>query len=164
MAATPKADALTIEWKRQFRINTQVPGLAFFLVGLLFIAISLQYLKPPEMLPIEFEGTINDVTSPVSIVVRPTNWGLAESNTGEIRGQFYPDLKFLMLVVSAPGYEPLTTSVKIESNGPRIAKIGALKLKPSKVTEGDLEKKIVPLPFESPTLSNEKTSSFGAPL
>jgi len=35
LAATPKTDALTLEWKKQFRINTQVPGLAFFLVGLI---------------------------------------------------------------------------------------------------------------------------------
>ena len=31
MAATPQADALTVELKKQFRLRTQVPGLAFFL-------------------------------------------------------------------------------------------------------------------------------------
>ena len=92
LAATPKSDALTIEWKKQFRINTQVPGIAFFLVGLLFITLSLGFLKPPELVPIEFEGEIKGIEEAPTIVVRPANWELPASTGGHVNGRVYPDL------------------------------------------------------------------------
>lgn len=162
MAATPKADALTVEWKKQFRINTQVPGLAFFLVGLMFIAVSLQYLKPPEIVPIEFDGQIKGVEEPVSILVRPVNWELPGNTTGQISGKVYPDFSFLVLVINAPGYEPFTKSIKVGTDGSRVARLGTLELR-RKIKESELEKKITPLNFNVPAPSPSSTPAFGAP-
>lgn len=162
MAATPRADALTIEWKKQFRMNTQVPGLAFFLVGLLFIAVSLIFLKPSAIDPIEFEGRLKDVDEPVSILVRPANWELPSNSTGEISGKVYPDFSFLVLVVNAPGYEPLTKPVKIDAEGHRMARLGTLELR-RKVKESDLEKRVAPLPFPPPAGPAAAGPAFGAP-
>ncbi|MDZ3992298.1 hypothetical protein [Pseudomonas sp. Teo4] len=164
MAATPAADAITIEWKRQFRINTQVPGVAFFLVGLLFIALSLAFLKPNELEPIEFEGEIKNLKGRVSVVVRPVSWGLADSDNGVIAGRVYPDLSVLVVQITAAGYETLTTPVRIIDEGRLIAKIGAIELTPSNVTESDLKKQISPLPFTPPPITDVKVGKFGAPL
>jgi hypothetical protein len=162
MVATPKADALTIEWKKQFRINTQVPGLAFFLVGLMFIAVSLGFLKPPDVVPIEFEGQIQGVEEPVSILVRPANWELPGNSTGEISGKVYPDFSVLVIVINAPGYEPYTKPIKVSAEGPRTAKLGTLQLR-RKLKESDLGKQVAPLPFTLPETSPTKAPAFGAP-
>jgi len=153
MAATPKNDALTIEWRKQFRINTQVPGIAFFLVGLLFITLSLGFLKPPELVPIEFEGEIKGIDEAPNIVVRPANWELPASTGGLINGRVYPDLSVVVLVINAPGYEPFTKSIRIGADGRRIAKLGTLELR-RKVKESDLEKRVATLPFPVPPVES----------
>ncbi len=159
MAATPHSDALSIEWKKQFRINTQVPGIAFFLVGLMFISVSLGFLKPPEVVPIEFEGQVKGVDEPVSIIVRPANWELPSNSSGQINGKVYPDFSFVVLLINAPGYEPFTTSIKVGAAGQRLARLGTLELR-RKVKESDLEKKIAALPF-SPPPAVANTPAFG---
>jgi len=164
MAATPQAEALTIEWKKQFRMNTQVPGLAFFLVGLMFIAVSLGFLKPSDIAPIAFEGQLKGIDERVSIYVRPTNWELAgDTSTGQISGNVYPDFSVLVLSINAPGYEPISKPVKVNLEGKRIAKLGTVELRRSNVKESDLTKQIAPLPFSSPDLAPAKASTFGGP-
>jgi len=165
LAATPKTDAITIEWRKQFRINSQVPGIAFFLIGLMFISVSLEFLKPPDVAPIEFEGQIKgNIDEQVSILVRPANWELpGDSTTGQISGKVYPDFSVLVLVINAPGYEPFTKPVKVNLEGQRIAKLGTVELR-RKVKESDLQKQIVPIPFDAPIPSSAKDSKFGAPL
>ncbi|MDF3822084.1 hypothetical protein P3G55_19420 [Leptospira sp. 96542] len=165
MAATPKADALTIEWKKQFRINTQVPGLAFFLVGLMSITTSLVFLKPSDADPIEFEGQIRGIEGQVSILVRPSNWILnGDSATGRISGNVYPDFSFLVLSINAPGYEPLNKQVRVNLTGQRIANLGMVELRRSPVSESDLTRQIAPIPFSSPSLATTRAPTFGAPL
>jgi hypothetical protein len=162
MAATPKADALTIEWKKQFRLNSQVPGLAFFLVGLLFVAVSLGFLKPAGVEPIEFEGRIDGVDEPISVIVKPATWELPSNTAGQINGKVYPDFQFLILVVSAPGYEPLTRAIKVETDGRRLVKVGTLVLH-RKLHESDLTKNIAPLPFNAPAYMATDVQAYGVP-
>lgn len=157
LAATPKRDAITIEWKKQFRINTQVPGIAFFLVGLLFIALSLGFLKPPPVVPIEFDGELKGIDEPPAIFVRPANWELPSSTGGRINGRVYPDLSVVVLMINAPGYEPYTQSIRISTGSRRIAHLGTLELR-RKVRESDLEKRIADLPFDAPS-----AGGFGVP-
>lgn len=161
LAATPKSDALTIEWKKQFRINTQVPGLAFFLVGLMFISISLGFLKPPEIIPIEFEGEIKGTDQPVTIVVRPINWELPASSSGRINGKVYPDLSLMILMINAPGYEPYTQPIKINGDRARVARLGVVEMR-RKLLESELERKVTVLPFAAPP-PTASTAAFGLP-
>ena len=46
LASTDSGTALSIEWKQDFRLNTQAPGIAFFLLGLIFSSISIYASKP----------------------------------------------------------------------------------------------------------------------
>ena len=129
LAATPKTDALTIEWKKQFRINTQVPGLAFFLVGMMFIGLSLRFSQPPDVMPIEFHGQFKGVEGPVTVLVAPNRWQIPTTTTGMLQGKVYPDLSMLILVATAPGYEPFSTVIALRQQGQRLAELGTLELK-----------------------------------
>ena len=129
LASAPKTDAITIEWKKQFRINTQVPGIAFFLVGLLFLGFSMYFSRPPDIVPIEFNGQIKNVEEPVTILVSPNQWQIPTASDGSVEGKIYPDLSILLLVVSAPGYEPFRSVVNLRKSGKRLAKLGTLELK-----------------------------------
>jgi hypothetical protein len=161
-AATPKTEALTLEWKKQFRLTTQVPGIAFFLVGLLFISVSLGFLRPGELVPMEFEGEIKGVEEPVSILVRPANWELPSTTAGKINGKIYPDLSFVVLVINAPGYEPFSKSIKVSPDGRRVAQLGTLELR-RKFKKTDLTTSVAELPFAATDLSmnNVSAAAFG---
>ncbi len=161
LAALPKTTALSIEWKKQFKMSTQVPGLAFFVIGLLFVVIPLVLLKPKGIVPIEFQGQLTGIDEPVSISVRPANWELPGNSTGEISGKVYPDLSFLVIVINAPGYEPLSKSVKINTEGPHVANLGTIELR-RKVEERNIKENVAPLPFSAPAPA--KAPSYGGPL
>jgi hypothetical protein len=164
-AATPKTEALTLEWKKQFRLTTQVPGMAFFLIGLLFVAVSLGFLKPPGLVPLEFEGEIKGVEEPVSVLVRPTtSWELPSTTAGTISGKIYPDLSVLVLVVNAPGYEPFSKSIKVSAEGRHVTPLGTLELH-RKLKKSDLTASIADLPFNPADTANAAPSSvtYGVP-
>lgn len=160
LAATSHTDALSIEWKKQFRMSTQVPGIAFFVIGLVFVVLPLVFLKPAAIVPMEFEGEIKGVEEPVSILVRPaTNWELPCTTTGKVNGKIYPDLSFVLLVINAPGYEPYSKSIKISSDGRHLAQFGALELHRTKVRKEFLSGSITKLPFEA----SANGPTFGVP-
>lgn len=164
LAATPHTDALTLEWKKQFRMSTQVPGIAFFVIGLVFVVVPLGFLKPAALVPMEFEGEIKGVEEPVSISVRPTtNWELPGTSTGKINGMIYPDLSVVLLVINAPGYEPFSKSIKISSDGRRLAQFGTLELRRTKLRRADLAENIASLPFDTPATSGTNAAAFGVP-
>jgi hypothetical protein len=163
LASTPQVEALTIEWKKQFRMSTQVPGIAFFLVGLIFVVIPLMLLRPPVMVPLEFEGEIKGAEEPVSISIRPTtNWELPGTTAGKVNGVIYPDLSVVLLVINAPGYEPVSKSIKISPDGRRLAQFGTLELRRTKLRKTDLAESIAGLPFEAPPAATN-ASMFGVP-
>ena len=150
LAATPKGQAISVEWKKQFRLSSQVPGLAFFLVGLLFVALPLKFLQPSDTAPVEFEGDFKGVDAPVTINVRPQDWTLSASSAGHVQGKIYPDVSVLVLSVTAPGYVPFTTVVKLENSGRRLARLGTLELRRT-VRESDLVKSIGDAPLTTPS-------------
>jgi hypothetical protein len=105
LAATPAVDAITIEFKKQFRLSSQVPGLAFFIVGLLFVVVALWFCRPPR--PIELYGTVNGSQEHVQIIVSSQRWPLQPSSTGEINGRIVPDMTYLLIEANAPGCDPI---------------------------------------------------------
>ena len=162
LAATPKTDALTIEWKKQFRINTQVPGLAFFLVGMMFIGLSLRFSQPPDVVPIEFRGQFKGVEGPVTVLVAPNRWQIPTTTSGMLQGKVYPDLSMLILVATAPGYEPFSTVVALRPQGQRLAELGTLELK-KKVGEIKASSANIGAIDFNPPDHGAGASSFGVP-
>jgi hypothetical protein len=127
LAATAPADALTIEWQKKFRVNTQVPGIAFFVLGLGFVMAALFWASPSPGHAVDLRGEIGGVDGPVTLIIRTQPLPLPVFSDGIIRYRFYPDFSVLTLEASAPGYEPMPVPVEIARAG--VIDVGKLNLK-----------------------------------
>jgi hypothetical protein len=109
LQATPKADALTVRWRKQFVISTQVPAIGFFLIGLVFVVIALWFATPVPDLPLTIQGEAPGIQSPITISVRTDPWLFTREPGGRFIGAVHPNLHVLVVETTAPGYEPVTT-------------------------------------------------------
>lgn len=105
LAGTDSSTALSIEWKKDFKLNTQAPGIAFFIIGLTFSSISIYASKQDVTDPIFVEGTFDDVKELVTVTVVPSNWAVVSGSNGVLNGKFTPDTERVHLKISAPGYK-----------------------------------------------------------
>ena len=160
LAATAPADALTIEWRKNFRVNTQVPGIAFFVIGLCFVVAALYSATPRPGEAIDLSGEVAGVDGPVTVIIRSNPLNLPVFGHGAIRSHFYPDFSVLTLEASAPGYEPMPVPVEI-SHG-TLVNVGTIQLR-RKIQEIVAKpESIQALSFQPPLLT-DTTRSFGAP-
>jgi hypothetical protein len=158
LAATSPADALTIEWQKKFRVNTQVPGIAFFVIGLCFVVAALYAASPPE--PIDLEGQVPGVDGPVTVIIRSEPLHPPVFGDGAIRYRFYPDFSVLTLEASAPGYEPMP--VPVETSRGTLINIGTIQLRKKIQEIVPKPESIQPISFQPPSVT-DTTQSFGAP-
>lgn len=119
-----KDPALTLElFRKQFRLTTNVPALGIFMIGLLFIGLSIHFAKATEATPIEvkgeteLQGEMEGVTKAVTVYMR-SEWGIPAPQ-GKIHHILRPHLDVLWIYISAPGYKPYCNSFSKEdtSNG-----------------------------------------------
>ena len=160
LAATSGTDALSIEWQKQFKINTQVPGVAFFVIGLCFIVAALYAARPQRVEPIDVNGEVDGVDGPVTLVVKPQTWQFPALSGGVIRARIYPDVSTLVLEASAPGYEP--TSMAIEVSSSTQVSIGRVQLKKRLQEIQAKGENISPIGFPAPRVT-DTAQAFGAP-
>ena len=159
LAATAPADALTIEWRKNFRVNTQVPGIAFFVIGLCFVVAALYSATPRPAEAIDLEGEVAGVDGPVTVIIRSNPLNLPVFGDGAIRSHFYLDFSVLTLEASAPGYEPMPVPVEI-SHGTLI-NVGTIQLR-RKIQEIAAKPELIqPISFQPPSVT-DTTQSFGA--
>lgn len=104
LAGTDKSTALSIEWKKDFKLNTQAPGIAFFLIGLMFSSLAIYASKQDDAAPIFIEGKFDGVTELVTVTIIPSNWAVISGSNGVLDGKFTPDTERVLLKISAPGY------------------------------------------------------------
>jgi hypothetical protein len=159
LAATAPADALSIEWRNNFRMNTQVPGIAFFVIGLCFVVSALYSASPPKAEAIDLEGEVAGVDGPVTVIIRSNPLNLAVFGGGAIRSHFYPDFSVLTLEASAPGYEPMPVPVEI-SHG-TVINVGTIQLRRKIQEIAANPQSIQPISFQPPAVT-DTTRSFGA--
>lgn len=107
LASKDSGNALTIEWKKEFRLNTQAPGIAFFIIGLLFTLTSIFASKPSEIEPINIIGKVAEINEPITIAARSTKWILVGGSDGVVKGKIRPYVEAITLEISAPGYKPI---------------------------------------------------------
>jgi hypothetical protein len=128
LASKDSSDALSIEWKQNFRLNTQAPGIAFFIIGLIFVIVPIFASKPGEIQPIRIEGRVNNIQEPVNISVRSKSWPLEVESSGIVKGKIYPDLELISMEISAPGYRPETRMFTLTEFEGRIVKFDGVEL------------------------------------
>ena len=158
LATTPKGDALSVEFRRQFKMTTQVPGIAFFLVGLIFVGIAIYFAEPPPVIPVDLQGEVSDVHGPVTVTVS-SRWKLPTFTSGEIHGRIYPDITTLIVEVTESGYKSVTAPIDIRPGQHWIASIGTVRLE-KKIDEIPAKpSSIQPVGFSSPPV--DQPGSFG---
>lgn len=160
LAATTPADALTIEWKKKFRVNTQVPGIAFFVIGLGFVIAALYSASPSKAEPIDLQGEVPGVDGPVTLIIRSEPLRLPVFRDGVIRSRFYPDFSVLTLEASAPGYDPIP--VPVEISRATLVDVGKIHLKKRIEEIPAKPDSILPIDFQPPPVT-DTARSFGTP-
>lgn len=106
LSSTDSSTALSIEWKQNFKMNTQAPGIAFFIIGLIFSGVAIFFSKPSPVEPIYIRGSIEDVKEQITITAIPSVWSISSGSNGIFDGKIFPDIEVLTLKISAPGYKP----------------------------------------------------------
>jgi hypothetical protein len=159
LAAAPKEKALSIEFKKDFRVTTQYPALGIFIIGLAFLAIALFVSKPPVPAPIEFTGTVENIDSPLTIFVKPEKWSIGVGTDGIVNGVVTPNLNILWIEAKAPGYKPIKKSVRKQEIKNGIANLGVLSSEQVVAKVQPVASNIIDLPsgINIPPVSSEGT-------
>jgi len=138
-------DAMSVEFKKELRITTQYPALGIFIIGLLFIIVPTFLGKPTEAQRLTIKAMPVDVTEPVKIQLQAAGWSTNLHHSGQIVETHHPVVDIIQIVITAPGYEPLTRTVQLSDLSGNTADLGEIKLR-QKLSKSALRRKIVPLP------------------
>lgn len=154
-----KDPSLTLElFAKQFKLTTHAPALGLFVIGLLFVGLSIYFAERMTAAPIELVGDTEVAEGPVRVLVR-SEWELPTVE-GKLRHVLRPNLDVLWILISAPGHRSYTKSFTMKEVGGNVD-LGAIKLRKEIDRIQPKAKNIPALPpgIESPPVT--KGGSFG---
>lgn len=125
LAATPGSTAIAIEYRKMLKVNTQVPGIAFFVIGTSLLLAAPLLASRNLMSRFELSGMTEGIDTPVTVLA-VKKWYLNTFSDGEIHDTLYPDTSTLELNVTAAGYRAYSKWISLK-NGSDIA-LGSIKL------------------------------------
>ena len=125
LAATPGTTAIAIEYRKMLKVNTQVPGIAFFVIGTSLLLAAPLLASRNLMSRFELSGMTEGIDTPVTVLA-VKKWYLNTFSDGEIHDTLYPDTSTLELNVTAAGYRAYSKWISLK-NGSDIA-LGSIKL------------------------------------
>jgi hypothetical protein len=97
--------AMNVGLQRLIKIETTVPALGLFVIGLVFILSAAAMSRPDGVSPVQIKGQIRPAgSSSVSILIRTEQGALVPSTDGQIQGVIYPHMGGLTVEITAPGY------------------------------------------------------------
>jgi hypothetical protein len=100
-----KDPALTVElFEKQFKMTTQAPALGLFIIGLLFIGLSIYSARETPVTPIEVKGQTAIKEEEIKVLFR-TEWPIPVSGH-QVLAVLRPQIDVITLVISASGYDP----------------------------------------------------------
>jgi len=159
-----KDEALTLDiFENQFKLTTRIPALGLFVIGLIFIGISIYFTKDTAATPIKVTGKTHNINEEVTVKVRSL-W-VVPIQSGQVFHVLRPNLDVLWVEISAPGYEPLKIPFAKNRTGEGI-NFGDVTLKQIVEKIEAKSENIMALPngVVSPPLSNAGQFGNGGPL
>ena len=108
LSETPVEDAVSVEFRKMFKLKTQYPALGIFVIGLAFVATAMILTRDDA--PVRLRATLAQATqalNPEDVkVVVLASWNASPPDTdGRIDQDVTLPSQFWVLV-SAPGYTP----------------------------------------------------------
>jgi hypothetical protein len=146
--------ALTVEFKKLLKLTTHYPALGLFVIGVVFVAISVVESKDPHL---NIAGTVNGADpSQVQIAVSAGPWPVSASTGGTINDIVTPTLGVLHVLVVAPGFNPPTQKFDIRPGWLGSLRLGDVTFKNQVVPKPTVDSaKIAPAPDSlAPLASN----------
>jgi len=93
-------EALSVEWKKQFRLTTHVPALGLFIIGLLFIILPLWLARPKSLPVVEITGQKGgSISQPIKLQIETVPWSSGKPHEHMIEEEL--DLSNIIFVVKA---------------------------------------------------------------
>lgn len=131
LSAVSAEEALAVEYKKELRLSTQYPALAFFLIGLLFVALSIVMAPAPEQVAkkLRIVGEAIDINEPVRVSVIYRDYVSEFDHTRIINDSFVADVDAIQIKLSAPGYIPHRETVLISALDGDEINLGEIKLR-----------------------------------
>jgi hypothetical protein len=163
LSIASKDENLTLEiFEKQFRLATRAPALGLFIIGLLFIGISIYFSKETAVKPIEVKGKMGNIQD--NVTVKVTSSWVVPTQSGEVLAVLRPNLDVLWVQVSAPGYEPIGIPFDLKKHDD--INFGMVELKQIIQSIDAKPENIVELPkgISSPPLGDADESLFGGTL
>ncbi|MEP7101828.1 MAG: hypothetical protein ABI781_15065 [Burkholderiales bacterium] len=134
LEAAAAGGGLTIEVVKQIRIETGVPALGLFLIGLLFEGLALHCAPPPDVPTISVSGTTHEVYPNASVVVSADIPDARIRAAGkQVLGTARPALDEILITVTAPNFNPYKQKYS------RVAAAGGVKLRDVTLTRSGAE-------------------------
>ena len=153
-------DALSVEFRKELRITTQYPALGIFVIGLLFVAIPAILGRPSETQPFTIKAKTVDVDEPVSLRLIAGGWNQNLKHSGQIIETHHPYVDTLQIVVTAPGYRPLTRTIQLSALDNGTADLGEIRLEQT-ISRDLISSKIAPVPDHVQLDDINASGSFG---
>ena len=153
-AVSDAAPALTVEIADKIKISTTYPALALFVIGLLFVSLSVWFGRTPP--PLNVVGTIPiENASRVATVTLLFDESFNPDSDGKIDKILSMDVKRLKVVVNAAGYDeqPWTGTLRVEDakqqriafDAPKFKKLNSPKPVPGDIKPIQGDQKVEPL-------------------
>lgn len=100
-------EAIKVEFQKALSIQTRYPAIALFVLGVLFLGVSLYFAQKNAILPLVVTGTLESDDADNATVVFSENFGTTTpSSKGEIRQLIWPNIDEVRIEIATPGHEP----------------------------------------------------------
>jgi hypothetical protein len=113
LSETPAENAVSIEFRRMFKLKTQYPALGIFVIGLAFVATPLFLTRPDA--PIRIRATLaqaDEAPNPDEVSIEVSaSWSVNRAATDGRIDQSVPLPNQFWVLVSAPGYKPFRRQI-----------------------------------------------------
>ena len=152
--------ALVLEVQKKLKLTTHIPALGLFIIGLLFVFISIFWGKSTAVKEIQITGSIN-VDDDAILVVKGDEWQF-RCPSKEVNLVARPHLDTIYISVTAPGYQSrILTPYKITDIKDEI-NLGSITLVKEKVEKPEVKStNIAPLPPGRRSVPLLPTGSLG---